>query len=147
MELRHLTTKDMEQVIAIQQRITRQPVSQNWPKMLAQHVEDPCQVGLVAVEHGKVCGFILGAIKVGSFSSEMTGWLEAVGVMPEQMGHGVGRSLASGLLEYFAKQGVPEVLTSVRWDSGDMLAFFKNLGFDRSPFINLRIMVGNEPRS
>ncbi len=141
MKLRRLTAQDMEQVIAIQQSITRQPVSQNWRKMLAQHVEDPCQVGLVAETDGKVCGFILGEIKVGGFGSEMTGWLEMVGVVPEQMGAGVGRSLAQGLFQYFAKQGVSEVLTSVRWDSGDMLAFFKNLGFDRSPFINLRVVV------
>jgi hypothetical protein len=26
----------------------------------------------------------------------------------------------------------------VRWDSTDMLSFFKTLGFDRSNFINLR---------
>ncbi|MFH1033501.1 MAG: GNAT family N-acetyltransferase [Pseudomonadota bacterium] len=141
MKPRRLTSQDMEQVISIQQSITRQPVSPNWRKMLAQHVEDPCQVGLVTEAEGKVIGFILGEIKVGGFGSEMTGWLETVGVVPEQMGAGVGRALAQGIFEYFAKQGVSEVLTAVRWDSGDMLAFFKNLGFDRSPFINLRVVV------
>jgi len=30
------------------------------------------------------------------------------------------------------------VFTLVRWDSADMLSFFKTLGFDRSNFINLR---------
>lgn len=141
MKLRRLTSEDMEQVIAIQESITRQPVSPNWRKMLRQHVEDPCQVGLVAQTEGRVIGFILGEIKVGGFGSELTGWMEMVGVVPEQMGAGVGRALAQGLFEYFAKQGVSEVLTAVRWDSGDMLAFFKKLGFDRSPFINLRLVV------
>ncbi|MBI4800205.1 MAG: GNAT family N-acetyltransferase [Desulfarculus sp.] len=141
MKLRRLTSEDMEQVIAIQQSITRQPVSPNWRKMLAQHVSDPCQAGLVAEIDDKVIGFILGEIKVGGFGSELTGWLEMVGVSPEHMGAGVGRALAQGLFEYFTKQGVTEVLTAVRWDSGDMLAFFKNLGFDRSPFINLRLVV------
>ncbi|CAO0821527.1 hypothetical protein DFAR_2460002 [Desulfarculales bacterium] len=33
------------------------------------------------------------------------------------------------------------MLTAVRWDSGDMLAFFKNLGFDRYPLINLQLRM------
>ncbi|MFH1033503.1 MAG: N-acetyltransferase [Pseudomonadota bacterium] len=142
MTLRRMTTQDMEQVIAIQQAITRQPVSDRWRRMLAKHVDNPGLVGLVAETRDRVNGFIIGEIKVGGFGSELTGWMEMVGVSSEQMGSGVGRYLAQGLFDYFVQQGVSEVLTSVRWDSGDMLAFFKSLGFDRSPFINLRLRVG-----
>jgi ribosomal protein S18 acetylase RimI-like enzyme len=140
-KLRRLTTQDMEQVISIQQSITRQPVSARWRDMLAKHVDNDSQIGIVAEIDGKVTGFIIGEIKVGGFGTELTGWLEMVGVAPDQMGSGVGRALAQGLFEDLVRQGVTEVLTSVRWDSGDMLAFFKNLGFDRSPFINLRVVV------
>jgi ribosomal protein S18 acetylase RimI-like enzyme len=131
----------MERVISIQQSITRQPVSDRWRDMLAKHVDNDSQIGIVAETDGKVSGFIIGEIKVGGFGAELTGWLEMVGVAPDQMGSGVGRALAQGLFEDMARQGVTEVLTSVRWDSGDMLAFFKSLGFDRSPFINLGVVV------
>ena len=30
-----------------------------------------------------------------------------------------------------------DIYTSVRWDSTDLLSFFKTLGFQRSDFINL----------
>ncbi|CAO0821528.1 hypothetical protein DFAR_2460003 [Desulfarculales bacterium] len=78
--------------------------------MLAQHMEGPCQVGLVAETDGRIIGFFLSEIKVGGFGSELTGWLEMVGVTSKQMGAGVGRTLARGILGYFAKQGVTEVL-------------------------------------
>ena len=141
MNLRRMTSEDVSQVVQIQSKITRQTVSERWRNMVAQHVGNPDQVGMVAEVEGKVVGFIIGEINVGGFGSELTGWLEMMGVAPEHMGGGVGRALAQKLFAYFAEQGLKEVLTSVRWDSGDMLAFFKNLGFDRSPFINLRVAV------
>jgi len=35
------------------------------------------------------------------------------------------------------KNGIQNILTSVMWDSIDLLSFFKSLGFDRCEFINL----------
>lgn len=138
-KLRRMGSQDVEQVVRIQKSITRQPVSERWRAMVAAHVDNDEQVGFVAEVDGKLLGFVIGEIKVGGFGSEVTGWIEMVGVDPEQMGGGVGRALAQALFGYFREQGVAEILTAVRWDSGDMLAFFKNLGFDRSPFINLKL--------
>jgi len=54
------------------------------------------------------------------------------------MGQSIGANLAEEILNYYRAQGVENVYTSVRWDSTDLLSFFKTLGFDRSNFINLR---------
>jgi N-acetylglutamate synthase-like GNAT family acetyltransferase len=54
------------------------------------------------------------------------------------MGQDIGATLAEEILNYYKAQGVENVYTSVRWDSTDLLSFFKTLGFDRSNFINLR---------
>jgi N-acetylglutamate synthase-like GNAT family acetyltransferase len=54
------------------------------------------------------------------------------------MGRSIGASLAEEIMNYYQAQGVENVYTSVRWDSTDLLSFFKTLGFDRSNFINLR---------
>ncbi|MFH1059718.1 MAG: GNAT family N-acetyltransferase [Pseudomonadota bacterium] len=139
MKLRRMSSQDVEQVVRIQKSITRQPVSDRWRGMVACHVDHDDMVGFVAEVDGKLVGFVIGEIKVGGFGSEVTGWIEMVGVNPDQMGGGVGRALAQALFDYFLAQGVPDICTAVRWDSGDMLAFFKNLGFDRSPFINLQL--------
>ena len=142
-KLRRMSPQDVEQVVRIQQSITRQPVSERWRGMVSGHVDNEEQVGFVAETDGKLLGFVLGEIKIGGFGSEVTGWIKMVGVTPEHMGSGVGRALATSLFDHFRAQGVEEICTSVRWDSGDMLAFFKNLGFDRSPFINLQWLKKN----
>jgi N-acetylglutamate synthase-like GNAT family acetyltransferase len=54
------------------------------------------------------------------------------------MGEGIGAKLAEEIFEIYRAQGIENVYTSVRWDSTDLLSFFKTLGFDRSNFINLR---------
>ena len=136
-ELRPLGKQDLEQVINIQERITRGKASQRWREMLSAHVGNRDNPGLVAVDGKNVLGFVIGEIKVGAFGSDVSGWLEMVGVAPEKMGDGVGKELAQELFRLFKERGVTHVFASVRWDSGDMLAFFQSLGFDRSPFINL----------
>lgn len=141
MKIRPMTNQDLAAVVSIQERITRAPVTDRWREMLAQHVENKLQPGIVADKEGQVVGFIIGEVKVGGFGAEISGLLELVGVIPEQMGAGIGHSLAQELLNHFKDQGVEDVLTSVMWDSGDMLAFFKNLGFDRSPYINLQLKL------
>ena len=95
-------------------------------------------LGFVALKDGQVVGFIIGEIKGEGFGLEQSGWIEVVGVHPRQMGVGIGRILAEKLFSFFKKEGIRDIHTAVRWDAGDMLSFFKVIGFDRSPFINLR---------
>ncbi len=144
MNLRVMTTEDLPQVEAIQARLTRQPVPQPWKDMLAEHVDQEHRLGIVATQDDEVFAFILGEIKIGGFGTELSGWLELVGVDPEHMGSGIGAALAQALFDTLAQRGVAEVFTSVRWDMGDMLAFFKKIGFDQSPFINLAHSTGKQ---
>lgn len=135
---RRMNQDDLAQVVQIQERITRRSVSQPWQDMLVGHVDNTYQCGIVAEVDGRVVGFALGEVKIGEFGTDLSGWVEMMGVEPEYMGQGIGSGLTKALQDYFEEQGLKEVFTSVRWDSGDMLAFFKNLGYDRSPFINLQ---------
>jgi ribosomal protein S18 acetylase RimI-like enzyme len=139
LNLRPMTQEDLSEVQRIQARITRQPVPQPWMDMLAEHVDKIYRLGYVAEENGAVLGFILGEIKIGGFGTELSGWLELVGVEPNHMGSGMGAALVEALFNALRERGVQEIYTAVRWDSGDMLAFFKKLGFDQSAFINLRL--------
>jgi N-acetylglutamate synthase-like GNAT family acetyltransferase len=65
-------------------------------------------------------------------------WIATMGVDPDFMGQGIGARLAKEIFAFYRAKGIDNVYTSVRWDSTDMLSFFKTLGFDRSNFINLR---------
>lgn len=92
---------------------------------------------LVAMTENRVVGFIVGCIKDRGFGVERTGWIELLGVAPGCMGEGIGKRMGEYMLNYFRKEGVKRIYTSVKWDSGDLIAFFKSIGFDKSDFINL----------
>ncbi|HLA46990.1 MAG TPA: GNAT family N-acetyltransferase, partial [Thermoplasmata archaeon] len=65
------------------------------------------------------------------------GWIKVVGVDPAFQGQGVGKALGEALLKYFKEKGVERVRTLVEWHAGDMIAYFKSIGFDRSDLIPL----------
>jgi ribosomal protein S18 acetylase RimI-like enzyme len=87
---------------------------------------------------GKVVGYMISYIVFGGFGLEKGAWISTLGVDPKFMGRGIGKKLAEEILAVYREKGINDIYTSVRWDSVDLLSFFKTLGFDRSNFINLR---------
>src|SRR4030042_1144756 len=136
-KIRKIGAGDVPEIVAIQEAILQRKVSKKWIQMVEKHLQKQEGVGFVATKGGQVVGFIIGEIKGEGFGLEQSGWIEVVGVHPSQMGTGIGRILAEKLFEYFERKAIRDIYTTVRWDAGDMLSFFKAIGFDRSPFINL----------
>lgn len=137
-KIRKIGTDNIPEMVAIQEAILQKKVSQKWIRMVKARLTKQEAVGFVASMDDRVAGFIIGEIKGGSFGLEQSGWIEVVGVHPGHMGVGIGRVLAKKLFDFFEKKGIRDIYTTVLWDAGDMLSFFKAIGFDRSPFINLR---------
>ena len=50
--------------------------------------------------------------------------------------------MAAEIFKSYEAQGITRVYTSVRWDSTDLLSFFRTLDFERSDFINLTKKLG-----
>jgi len=93
---------------------------------------------LVAEAGGKVVGFLVGDIRAWDFGEDQEiGWIRIVGIDPGFQGHGVGKALGEALMRYFETRGITTVRTTVEWDSGDLIAYFRTLGFERSGFIGL----------
>jgi ribosomal protein S18 acetylase RimI-like enzyme len=137
-KVRKIEVEDVPEIVSIQESILQKKISKKWIQMVKGHLKKQEALGFVALKDGQVVGFIIGEIKGEGFGLEQSGWIEVVGVHPRQMGIGIGRILAEKLFSFFRKEGIHDIHTSVRWDAGDMLSFFKAIGFDRSQFINLR---------
>jgi ribosomal protein S18 acetylase RimI-like enzyme len=137
-KIRKIGAKDVPEIVGIQESILQKKVSKKWILMVEGHLKKQEALGFVALKDGQVVGFIIGEIKGEGFGLEQSGWIEVVGVHPRQMGTGIGRILAEKFFTFFKKEGIRDIYTTVSWDAGDMLSFFKAIGFDRSPFINLR---------
>ncbi len=137
-QIRPAKEEDLVDVVRIQEAIIQRKVAPNWINLVKLQLGKPENVSIVADCDGEVIGFFFGQVKHGEFGVEHSGWIEMFGGNPKIMGEGVGRSLAKEAMDRFRKLDVKDIYTAVRWDSGDLLAFFKSIGFSLSNFINLK---------
>ena len=141
MEIRKLKKEDAHQIGEIYGAITMKPVSDDFKRVVEEHAQRDDEACFVAERDGKVVGFMISYILTAGFGMPKSAWIATLGVNPNFMGQGIGASLAKEIFTYYKEHGIENVYTSVRWDSTDMLSFFKTLGFDRSNFINLRKII------
>lgn len=138
LEIRTCREEDLTGIVKIQEDILRRKVTGKWIDLVKFHLNKPEGICLAAVSEGEVVGYFCGQVKHGYFGMKHSGWIEMFGVSPKTMGHGAGQALARKAFDLFREHGVSDIYTAVRWDSGDLLAFFKSIGFNLSNFINLR---------
>ena len=139
--VRPMEEKDINQTANIHRNVVREGLSQApdfaIEDLFESSIKKSPKTCLVAIYNDNVAGFIIGGIKEWGFGVERSGWIEMIEVDPKFMGTGIGKKLGEYLIETFKKEGIEEVYTSVKWDSGDLISFFKSIGFDKSGFINL----------
>jgi ribosomal protein S18 acetylase RimI-like enzyme len=140
-QTRKLHKEDAPEISRIYAAITRKAVDSDFKRVVEEHALRDDQACFVAEHEGKVVGFMISYILTAGFGMTKSAWIATLGVDPDFMGTGIGAGLAEEIFKYYKTQGIENVYTSVRWDSTDLLSFFKTLGFDRSNFINLRKMI------
>jgi GNAT superfamily N-acetyltransferase/biotin operon repressor len=133
-----LGTEDLEEILNIADKIERVDNSEKAERMASlketavyqlQHGDPSLNLG--AEVDGKLIGFIFGEIKIWEFGrGETTGWIKVLGVDREYQGMGVGHKLGETLLNHFKKKNVKKVRTLVDWYEGDLISYFKSLGFN-----------------
>jgi ribosomal protein S18 acetylase RimI-like enzyme len=139
--IRRLVKEDANRISQIYAAITMTAVDPDFKRVIEDHARRDEEACFVAEYDGKVVGFMISYILTAGFGMAKSAWIATLGVDPNCMGQGIGASLAEEIFKYYKARGIENVYTSVRWDSTDMLSFFKTLGFDRSNFINLRKVV------
>ena len=139
--IRRLKKEDAEEIGRINAVITKKPLEDDFKQMVAELGQSSGNMSYVAEYEGKVVGYMVTYLLSGGFGMDKSAWIATLGVEPKLMGQGIGKALANKIFDYYKEKGIKNIYTSVRWDSTDLLSFFKTLGFDRSVFINLRVSV------
>ena len=139
--IRKLQIDDAESICRIQESITKEPIIIDYRKVAEEEAKNRDGVSFVAELDGKVVGFMITYVIYGGFGLEKSAWIGVFGVEPKYMGSGIGKTLAKKIFDVITERGIKNIFTSVRWDSIDLLSFFKSLGFDRCEFINLKRIV------
>lgn len=137
--IRRMNADDAEAVCDIYGKITKELVESDFKMLLEEHAEkEGPAICFVAEWDGKIVGFMITYILPFGFGIERSSaWIATMGVHPKYMGQGIGGKMAREILSHYKDRGISVIHTSVRWDSTDVLSFFKSLGFDRSELINL----------
>lgn len=138
LRIRELEAADADQIADIYVSIVRKPIDRGFKALVEKHARSENDVCFVAELNGRVIGFMISYILTLGFGIEKSAWIATLGVDPDFMGRGLGDRLARETFMHYKQMGIRRVYTSVRWDSTDLLSFFKTLGFDRSNFINLK---------
>ena len=136
--IRKLKKKDAEEISKIYHTITKSTNIDDFRKIVAKQAQREEDASFVAELNGKVVGYLISYTLIGGFGIANSAWVANIGVNPKFMGQGIGEKMAEEIFKYYENKGIKDIYTSVRWDSTDLLSFFKNLGFDRSNFINLK---------
>lgn len=136
--IRRLRVDDADAITKIYAAITRRSVEPDFKKVVEGHAQNGEEACFIAEHQGKIVGFMISYILTAGFGETKSAWIATVGVDPDFMGQGIGAEMARKIFEIYKAAGIEKVYTSVRWDSTDLLSFFKTLGFDRSEFINLK---------
>ena len=139
--IRKLKAKDAEDISNIYAAITQTPIKDDFIYIIAEQVNRKEDASFVAELDGRVVGYMISIVISGGFGIKKSTWISNMGVNPKFMGQGIGESLAIKIFDFSREKGIKDIYTSVRWDSPDLLSFFKTLGFDRSNFINLRKLL------
>lgn len=143
-KIRKLLVKDLPQVISILETITKSKVNPKKKAILQKHIQKEGSISLVALVEGQVLGYVISEIMTNSFGMDQSGWIQNLGVHPKYMGQSIGQTLATHLFDLYQKKKIVDIYTAARWDSVDLLSFFKSVGFDRSNFINLYKKLGSK---
>lgn len=138
--IRRWRVEDVDEICEIYSLITNKGVDADFKRMVLERAQ---KVGIedghfVAVYDDKIVGFLISYILAFGFEAEDCAYIATMGVHPKYMDQGIGAGMTKEVFMFFKARGVTNVYTSVRWDSTDLLSFFKAMGFERSNFINLK---------
>jgi ribosomal protein S18 acetylase RimI-like enzyme len=136
--IRFLGMEDLDDILRIQEKILGEQNSGNPERLVSlrdttiHHLQsgDPL-LNLGAEIDGKLVGFIISEVRRWEFGGGgMTGWILILGVDHEYQGMGVGHKLSSTLLDHFRKKNITKIRTMVEWHEGELISYFKSLGFN-----------------
>jgi flavin-dependent dehydrogenase/ribosomal protein S18 acetylase RimI-like enzyme len=135
--VRQMTERDIDEMMRIDEKITGLPHSAYYQSKAAAYIKRAPESCLVALQRDRVVGFVLGDVRGWEFATELSGWLEIIGIDPEHQGQGISRALMDELCARFRRAGVRVINTMVNWNDGDLIDYFRANGFNPGEYVNL----------
>lgn len=143
-QVRPVRRADLPEVIALDASVTGVHKADYWQRVYRRY-----GVGgqglrhfLVAVDDGRVLGFVIGEVRDWEFGSPPCGWVFAVDVQPRARQRGVGTRLLNAMRNRFERVGVCMLRTMLASDNQLILSFFRSQGLRAGRLIPLELEIG-----
>ncbi|MCI4429330.1 MAG: GNAT family N-acetyltransferase [Burkholderiales bacterium] len=139
--VRAVQRADLDQVIAIDAGVTGLEKRKYWASVYRRYGsgERSEQQFLVAIDQGRVVGFIIGEVRDWEFGSPPCGWVFAIDVLPQARLGGIGTRLLETISAAFRRAGVRKLRTMLARDNPLILSFFRSQGMMAGPLISLEM--------
>jgi ribosomal protein S18 acetylase RimI-like enzyme len=137
--IREAEPVDIEQVAALDSRITGVAKPDYYRKAYTRYGTRPHRYFLVAERDGRILGFIIGETRAWEFGSAPCGWIFAIGVDASAREAGIGSRLFAAIAARMKSSGVATVRTMLARDDALNMAFFRSQGMRGGSFIELEM--------
>jgi len=143
-EVRAVRRGDLDSVIDLDATVTGVEKRKYWLAVYRRYGsgEHDGQHFLVALQGGRVVGFVIGEVRYWEFGSPPCGWVFAIDVDPQARLAGVGTQLLQAISARFQHIGVRKLRTIVALENTLILSFFRAQGMMAGPLIALEMELG-----
>lgn len=145
-QVRPVRQADLPEVIALDATVTGLHKADYWQRVYRRYGigGQGLRHFLVAVQSGRVVGFMIGEVRDWEFGSPPCGWVFAIDVDPRARQQGVGTQLLAAMRERFERVGVRVMRTMLASDNPLILSFFRSQGMTAGRLIPLELAIGAE---
>ena len=135
-KIRIMTQEDLQRMKDIDRALVGPNRSLSWPlEVEAQWWVYRPSLNFVAEVDGEVVGFLLGDIRGAEYGTDMSGWIDMIGVAPEHQSRGIGRRLVAAFGKECRKNEV-KARVIIREDDQRLIGFWTSVGFQRGNLVS-----------
>lgn len=135
-KIRRMAEADLERIKAIDRALVGPDRVLSWPLRVEAHwwVYRP-MLNFVAEVGGEVVGFLLGDIRGAEYGTDVSGWIDMMGVAPDHQGKGIGERLVEAFCQACQDNGVTARVV-VREDDERLIGFWTSVSFHRGNLVS-----------
>jgi ribosomal protein S18 acetylase RimI-like enzyme len=135
-KIRRMINADLDKVKAIDRALAGERRALSWPLRVETEwaVYRPA-LSYVAELGDEIVGFLLGDIRGAEYGTDISGWIDMMGVAPQYQRQGIGRRLIETFREECKRNRV-KAKVIVREDDERLTGFWTSVGFRRGKLIS-----------
>ena len=139
--VRAMTVDDIDGVLAIDKEFVGSQRLATYADPRDDYLGGELDVSCVAEADGIIVGFALGRLKDSPHGQSDTGWLEAIGVLPDYQRQGIGTWLVEAFADRCLSKGAKAARIRVSWNDESLLALLRSLGFSADNITEFQKML------